>query len=319
MVLFPINRELEEGQFNALARAASALADDLFYFFTLERPWSEDQLESALQVQSTVEPMEGSGDQRWAILFDYGAYSDVGAIDVSALCSPSGRWGVLVSNDDHAVVGGSDTFIAHLLSQFPPTEEPVKHTHSLLPADLPADMSRDELLGGGTGDAGADAYGSAPGRQSSAVAHRVLDVLPRPRTRKSQRPGWSALQAQPATRVRGLDSRAVGSSLRQRRGGEVSRRLRLAVSCRDPWTLPRSRRSKGSGLVLRRLLAAGTGDWENVTAEDFLDGLAARGHKKGPVSRAFLDSPGWTRTNNPPVNSPPLWSALMLPTLYQAI
>ena len=146
MVLFPINRELEEGQFDALARAASALADDLFYFFTVERPWSEDQLESALQEQSTVEPMEGSGDQRWAIPFDYGAYSDVGAIDVSALCSPSGRWGVLVSNDDHAVVGGSDTFIAHLLAQFPPTEEPVKHTHSLLPADLPANMSRDELL-----------------------------------------------------------------------------------------------------------------------------------------------------------------------------
>ena len=132
MVLFPVALQLEEGQFGALARAASGHADDLFYFFT--------------EQQSTVDPIEESGHPLWAIPFDYDAYSAVGALDMSALCSPSGRWGMLVSNDSHAVVGGSDSFIAELLAHLPPTEEPVAQWHVAMPPDVPANVSRDELL-----------------------------------------------------------------------------------------------------------------------------------------------------------------------------
>ncbi len=131
IVLFPIAHELEEGQFDALARAASREADDRFYFFT--------------EQQSTVDPMEQSGHSLWAMPFDFGAYSNVGALDLSALCSPSGRWGVLVSNDGHAVVGGSDGFIAQLVTSFPPTQEPVTHWHVEMP-DVRVDMSREEQL-----------------------------------------------------------------------------------------------------------------------------------------------------------------------------
>ena len=133
MVLFPVAPQLEEGQFDALVRAASALGDDRFYFFT--------------EQQSNVDPTEESGHPAWVIPFDYGAYSEVGALDMSSLCSPLSRWGMLVSesNESHAVIGGSDAFIAQLVADFPPTQEPVPQFHVDI-SGFPDDLSSEEML-----------------------------------------------------------------------------------------------------------------------------------------------------------------------------
>lgn len=128
LLLFPVTRTLEEDQFGALAHAAAGLSEDSFYFFT-DQPWSVDSSEP--------------GHQLWHIPFDFAAYDEVGAIGASALCSPSGRWGLLISDEDHAVVGGPEAFVAELSARFPPTEDPIVHWQVEAP-DVPDGAPEEE-------------------------------------------------------------------------------------------------------------------------------------------------------------------------------
>lgn len=110
LVLAPVLDQLTRPQFEAIGRAAKSVGDTWFYF--------------ALVAEGTVEE-----EQHWpqvnlshlcAIPFaDYISYEGTPLMGTSALWSPSGRWGMLVTHDDFAIAGGTSQFMRQLVSAYP--------------------------------------------------------------------------------------------------------------------------------------------------------------------------------------------------------
>lgn len=104
-ILFPVAFILDRGQFAALFEAAAAVGER----------------EVLLSV------VEGSSSGRvrgphWRVgASDYDEYCALGEPGVleNALYSPSGLWGLLVSHEQHALVGGKQEFISTLEASFP--------------------------------------------------------------------------------------------------------------------------------------------------------------------------------------------------------
>jgi hypothetical protein len=106
-LLFPISYELEPGQLAALGRAAGSVGEETFF----------------------LESLVADEDERyWEIpLRDKKPYKRIGDLFQSAIFSSDGRWGMLISDEDHAVIGGPPEFMAVVAAEFPPTEEPAQH------------------------------------------------------------------------------------------------------------------------------------------------------------------------------------------------
>ena len=113
MILYPIPHKFSEEQIEAIGAAARVVGDDGFYFSFTEVPseWLE----------------EGLGN--WFIpLQDLSAYTRLDPAWEHILYSPQGKWGIIVSHEFHAVVGGSARFLGTLTARFPPVQ-PFQEVH----------------------------------------------------------------------------------------------------------------------------------------------------------------------------------------------
>lgn len=101
-LLFPVRYELSAQMMGALASAAVDLGDDGFFLSVLERP-AEAQQDRPYHWFIPFDTL----DHYWSLTYPF--------VLQSALFSPTGRWGLLISNEGHAVVGGPSRFVAELV------------------------------------------------------------------------------------------------------------------------------------------------------------------------------------------------------------
>lgn len=102
-ILYPIAYELETIELQAVALAAQAVGDNGFYLSVIERPSEVEQ----------------NRPYHWYIpleeLKKYHALSYPFVLE-NAIYSPRGKWGMIISHEQHAVVGGDNIFLSTLLS-----------------------------------------------------------------------------------------------------------------------------------------------------------------------------------------------------------
>ncbi len=109
-ILYPVTYELEPSELQAIATAARTVGDDAFYFSVLERPAESEQ----------------DRPYHWFIpLEDRNTYHSLGYPFVleNAIYSPKGLWGMMVSQEQHALVGGCDIFLNTLYAHLPVSED----------------------------------------------------------------------------------------------------------------------------------------------------------------------------------------------------
>ena len=126
-LLFPVPIELEPGQIAALRAAARAVGDETIF----------------------MEEIETSREERfWELSSDDGApYVVADAWLDTALFSPAGAWGMIVSHEDHAVLGGPPEFMRMVAAEFPATELPPQNVFMGGPEpEWPDDASIDEVV-----------------------------------------------------------------------------------------------------------------------------------------------------------------------------
>jgi hypothetical protein len=105
LVFYPIEGYwLTRPQYDSVVNAARALGDSTFYLSLVEH----------------------SGDwvargEHWLCKFPrYEEYRGIESLVLeNALYSSSGRWGVLISHESHALVGGSREFVHHVMTGYP--------------------------------------------------------------------------------------------------------------------------------------------------------------------------------------------------------
>lgn len=107
-LLYPVNNELEEGQFEALALAAAVIGEAEAYYLN---PYVVEDYPISFEFS----------------LGDYTSYA--GAMSVcwileAAVFSRAGTWGLLFSDEHHLVAGGPPEFMEALLERFPATVNP---------------------------------------------------------------------------------------------------------------------------------------------------------------------------------------------------
>lgn len=121
MILYPVPFELEDDQFVAISKAAEEIGDREMF----------------------ITATELEGPDIWAVTTsDMKAYTE--AVSASppvetAYVGSSGLWGLIVSHEDHAVVGGPRRFIEKLADDFAPST-------SLTDATTPAAAQVDDFL-----------------------------------------------------------------------------------------------------------------------------------------------------------------------------
>lgn len=108
-LIYPVHYLLEREQFDAFVEAARSAGDDAI----------------CLSVTEGF-PTQPSDQQRhWLLEFwDFEEYQELTPIGVleNALYSPDGQWGMLISHEQHALVGGSRSFMSTLATAFPDFE-----------------------------------------------------------------------------------------------------------------------------------------------------------------------------------------------------
>jgi hypothetical protein len=98
-LIYPITYWLDEKTFEALRSAASGENDQSFYLAFPEKPRTSD----------------GPLPDRWRVPFDYAPYRAVADLPLEmAHYSTTGKWGVLTTSSQIALVGGSQMFAASL-------------------------------------------------------------------------------------------------------------------------------------------------------------------------------------------------------------
>lgn len=113
LILCPIDGYyLEENQFSALQKVAKALDDDKFYVSEVEA--GERSFESIQESDKYL-------TRHWEcdIPLSFKQYLDIPIILENAIFSVKGNWGILISHEEHAVIGGSIYFIK-LFKEFYP-------------------------------------------------------------------------------------------------------------------------------------------------------------------------------------------------------
>lgn len=98
-ILFPSYFKLDSDELDALSKAIGEVGDNGFYLSMLER---------------LDKPNHGHHQDWWIPLEDIGAYENLpgiwGVLE-NALYSPSGQWGLVCSQDEFGVIGGTDEFL----------------------------------------------------------------------------------------------------------------------------------------------------------------------------------------------------------------
>ena len=127
-LLFPVPIELEPGQIAALRAAARAVGDETIFMEEIETSREEERF--------------------WELSSDDGApYVVADAWLDTALFSPAGAWGMIVSHEDHAVLGGPPEFMRMVAAEFPATELPPQNVFMGGPEpEWPDDASIDEVV-----------------------------------------------------------------------------------------------------------------------------------------------------------------------------
>jgi hypothetical protein len=108
-VLFPVDHyRLTKDQFVALGRAAvEAVHDNSAYLFDVEQwtkfGWDRKRREYWLLSLDDYEAYENPPDDANIVIIQ------------NAIVSTSGRWGMVISDENHAIVGGSKEFVSRFL------------------------------------------------------------------------------------------------------------------------------------------------------------------------------------------------------------
>lgn len=118
LILYPAHGyELSDSAWSALTVAALALGDRTAYYATVEG-------QAARELQSVWEVALSDETAAW---FESSASNGTrNPLAESALWSPSGGWGLLVSHEQHVIVGGTNEFATQLLAHVPDADEQAK-------------------------------------------------------------------------------------------------------------------------------------------------------------------------------------------------
>ena len=127
-LLFPVSYQLEPAQIAIVRAAAKGVGDESIF------------LESRVDSTPDAFYWEFSADGE-------GPYDVIESVLENAIFSSSGKWGMTISEEDHAVIGGVPEFMQMIAESFPATKSPSRHMFrhptELEPA---ADASLDEIL-----------------------------------------------------------------------------------------------------------------------------------------------------------------------------
>jgi hypothetical protein len=120
-ILYPIGYLLEPIEMEAVVKAARAVGDNAFYFSVfVKNPEAEKDWQ--YQPFHFFIPMEDL-DAYYSLGFPYEALENV-------IYSPNGLWGMTLSDEQHAVVGGPELFMETLFAHLPSLED--KHIQEFL-------------------------------------------------------------------------------------------------------------------------------------------------------------------------------------------
>ena len=111
-LLYPVHaglRDLDYPLLDALVSVATRLEDDGFYVSIIERPTPDSE-------------WSRRDDWHWYLPFAeieaYGSLGDALSLE-RTLYSPSGRWGLMISHEDHALLGGEAVFFEAMREAIP--------------------------------------------------------------------------------------------------------------------------------------------------------------------------------------------------------
>jgi hypothetical protein len=112
VLLYPTNSyHLSEQQFSALINTLNMIGEKSFYLSEIEvDPFVIDNLENAVHTPQYLELIVDT---------TFKAYSEINIIFENALYSINGKWGVIVSHEGHAVLGGDKTLITTFKNLYP--------------------------------------------------------------------------------------------------------------------------------------------------------------------------------------------------------
>jgi hypothetical protein len=101
---------LDKKQFNALILSIMAVGDKGFYI---------TEIEPIDCFGVVVPPFYQPRSWHFELPITYEEYEQIGFYLETAVYSPTGRWGLMISHEDHAVIGGSKLFINTFNENYP--------------------------------------------------------------------------------------------------------------------------------------------------------------------------------------------------------
>lgn len=109
-LLYPVSYLLDAEQFQALADVARSIGDDAI----------------CVSITETNKRLDAPDARHWILEHwewtEYHELGDVGVLE-NAVYSPIGQWGMLISHEQHAVLGGSERFMQEMAARFPAFQE----------------------------------------------------------------------------------------------------------------------------------------------------------------------------------------------------
>lgn len=121
IILCPIDGfYLTKAQYEALLGAINAVQDDNINI---------SEVESQADCFNICENNDKYQCQHWELVNNFTLYNDYSALPIiveNAIYSPSGKWGILISHEGHAVIGGTDKFVDAFKALYPLWENGIK-------------------------------------------------------------------------------------------------------------------------------------------------------------------------------------------------
>jgi hypothetical protein len=111
ILLFPtVGYYLQDVQFDALIQAIEEVGESTFHV---------SEIEGDCFTKSSSDQAYEQGHWNCTTQLSYEEYLNIPLVLENAIYSPSGKWGVLLSHEGHAVVGGGLSFIRKFQSLYP--------------------------------------------------------------------------------------------------------------------------------------------------------------------------------------------------------
>jgi hypothetical protein len=135
LILYPLAFWLATEELSGLRRAAAQIGDDGFYEWMCESPGHNEPLHGRLSKPEWDRDFDQHPPRYYAVSDDIEPPSD--RFLETAWLSSSGRWGMIISHEDHAVIGGTTDFIDALRKHLPALEIPqeIRPDGTLEPAE----------------------------------------------------------------------------------------------------------------------------------------------------------------------------------------